>query len=189
MKRWSIIALTLVTLTSARASAADGVSEFQNRPTAVYAQLGLGTPLGFAGVEAEHMVTPDYAVSGGAGYGTGGPQAAAMVRMLAGGDRSKFVIGAGASGGNYNWQDYLDLSFDDRGPIRKVGTVAWANLEIGGEHRFRSGFALRYFGGYGHIIAGDLACPSGSRQDDCLMFHKDDGHNLIYTGIAVGYAF
>jgi len=188
MKRWSIIALTLVTLTSARASAADGVSEFQNRPTAVYAQLGLGTPLGFAGVEAEHMVTPDYAVSVGAGYGTGGPQAAAMVRMLAGGDRSKFVIGAGVSGGRTIWHDWAGFP-DDEGTIQKIGTVAWGNVEIGGAHRFRTGFALKYFGGYGHIIAGDLACPSGSRQDDCLMFHKDDGHNLIYTGIAVGYAF
>ncbi len=188
MRTW-IAALTLVAVTSARASAADVVSEFQNRPTAVYAQFGLGTPLGFVGAEAEHMVTPDYAVSVGAGYGTGGPQVGAMVRLLAGGDRSKFVIGAGASGGNYNWQDYLDLSFDDRGPIRKVGTVAWANLEIGGEHRFRSGFALRYFGGYGRIVAGDLVCEAGVRHDDCVNFHQDDGKNLIYTGIAVGYAF
>src|SRR6185436_1217888 len=96
MRTW-IAALTLVAVTSARASAADVVSEFQNRPTAVYAQFGLGTPLGFVGAEAEHMVTPDYAVSVGAGYGTGGPQVGAMVRLLAGGDRSKFVIGAGAS--------------------------------------------------------------------------------------------
>ena len=188
MKRWSIIALTLVTLTSARASAADGVSEFQNRPTAVYAQLGLGTPLGFAGVEAEHMVTPDYAVSVGAGYGTGGPQAAAMLRLLAGGDRSKFSLGAGVSGGKYTWRDYLGFP-DDEGPPRKAGTVAWANVEIGGEHRFRNGFALRYFGGYGRLIAGDLVCEAGARYDDCVMFYKDDGYNLIYTGIAVGYAF
>jgi len=188
MKRWSIIALTLVTLTSARASAADGVSEFQNRPTAVYAQLGLGTPLGFAGVEAEHMVTPDYAVSVGAGYGTGGPQAAAMLRMLAGGDRSKFVIGAGVSGGRTIWTDWAGFP-DDEGAVRKIGTVAWGNLEIGGEHRFRNGFGLRYFGGYGRIIAGDLICEAGNRYDVCVANHKDDGYNLIYTGIAVGYAF
>ncbi len=183
-----IVALTLVAVTSAKASAADVVSEFQNRPTAVFAQFGLGTPLGFVGAEAERMVTPDYAVSVGAGYGTGGPQAAAMLRYLAGGDRSKFVLGAGVSGGRTIWDDWLGFP-DDEGTIRKIGTVAWGNIEIGGEHRFRSGFALKYFGGYGRIIAGDLGCEAGNRYDDCVTFHQNDGHNLVYTGIAVGYAF
>ena len=59
----------------------------------------------------------------------------------------------------------------------------------GGEHRFRNGFGLRYFGGYGRIIAGDLNCEAGNRYDVCVANHKDDGYNLIYTGIAVGYAF
>jgi len=187
MRRW-IFALTPFILASARASAADVVSEFQHRPTAIYGQIGLGTPLGFAGVEVEQMVTPESAVSVGTGYGMGGPQLAAMVRLLAGGDRSKFIVGAGVSGGRYTWEDYLAFP-DDEGSPRKSGTVAWGNLAIGGEHRFRNGFALKYFGGYGHVIAGDLVCEAGARHDVCVMFHEDDGDSLIYTGIAVGYAF
>jgi len=108
MRTW-IAALRLVAVTSARASAADVVSEFQNRRTAVFAQFGLGTPLGYVGAEAEHMVTADSAFSAGVGYR--------------------------------------------------------------------------------RLIAGDLVCEAGNRYDACVMFHNDDGHNLIYTGIAVGYAF
>jgi hypothetical protein len=187
MRRW-IFALTPVILASTTPSAADVVGEFQSRPTAIYGQVGLGTPLGFAGVEVEHLVTPEYAVSVGTGYGTGGPQLAAMVRLLAGGDRSKFTLGAGVSGGGYTWEDYGSFP-DDEGLPRKSGTVAWGNLEIGGEHRFRNGFAVKYFGGYGHVILGNLVCESGARYDVCVMFHHDDGYNLLYTGGAIGYAF
>jgi hypothetical protein len=185
MRTW-IAALTLLAVTSAKASAADVVSEFQNRPTAVFAQFGLGTPLGFAGVEAEQMVTQDYAVSAGIGYGTGGPQAAVMIRLLAGGDRSKFVIGAGASGGRYIWQEFC---FDDDGCARKSGTVGWGNVEMGGEHRFRSGFAFKYFAGYGRLLAGSFTCDDEPNRNHCETSHQDDGYNLVYTGIAMGYAF
>jgi hypothetical protein len=62
----------------------------------------------------------------------------------------------------------------------------WANLEIGGEHRFFGGFAIRYFGGYGHIIAGDLTCDSTAGT---CPYSPSDGRNLIYTGVALGGAF
>ena len=182
--RLATLILVLAGLASGQAMAADGVSEFEARPTALYAQIGLGTPLGFLGVEAERTVTPVFSLSAGAGWGNAGPQAAAMMRMLLGGDRSKLVIGAGASGGKYTWDE---LCFDD-GCAEKSGTVAWGNLEIGGEHRFRSGFALRYFGGYGHVLAGNLACV-GASYDHCVSFHAHDGYSLVYTGVAFGYAF
>ena len=53
--------------------------------------------------------------------------------------------------------------------------------------RTRSGFALRYFGGYGHIIAGDLVCDPPATS--CGPYYQNDGYNLIYIGVAVGYSF
>lgn len=184
--RRPILALTLAALLApAAAKAADGVTEFEARPTAIYAQLGVGTPLGFIGVEAEQTVMPTWAVSAGAGLGLAGPQAAVMTRKLLGGDRSKFVIGAGLSGGQYRWED---LCIDSDGCTQKTGLVAWGNLEIGGAHRFGNGFALRYFGGYGRLIAGDLACEQATSAH-CMTYHQNDGYNLVYTGVAIGYAF
>jgi hypothetical protein len=184
--RRPIVAMTLLAaLAPAQAAADDDISEFEARPTAIYAQVGLGTPLGFLGVEAEHTVLPTWSLSAGAGLGIAGPQAAAMVRRLFEGDQSKLVIGAGLSGGRYRW---VELCFDE-GCTRKGGMVAWANLEIGGEHRFRSGFAMKYFGGYGRLIAGDLVCDEQATYDHCITTHKNDGYNLIYAGVAFGYAF
>jgi hypothetical protein len=86
--------------------------------------------------------------------------------------------------GNYK---YTDLScFYDTCPT-KSGTVAWGNVEIGGELRSSNGFALRYFGGYGHIIVGDLVCDPPATS--CGPYYQNDGYNLIYVGIAVGYSF
>lgn len=189
--RRPLLAFAVIALASTRAAAADdATSPFEAKPTAVYAVFGR-TPEGWMGAEVEQTLAPNASVSAGAGWGLAGPQAAAMLRMLSGGERSKFTLGAGVSGGKYSWKEFC---FDCDDLASKSGTVAWANLEIGGEHRFWSGFALRYFGGYGHIIAGDLACDdsptaSPSAFDNCVRFHQDDGKNIVYTGIALGGAF
>jgi hypothetical protein len=187
--RAAVVAFTLVAVASGRAAAADngdGASPFESRPTAIYAVLGLGTPVGLVGAEVGEMILPNWSLSAGLGWGAANaPQGAAMIRWLGGGQRSKVTIGAGISGGKYKWTEFC---FDcDNGPVTKSGTVAWGNVEIGGEHRFWSGFALRYFGGYGHIIAGDLVCDPPATS--CGPYYQDDGYYVVYTGIAVGYSF
>jgi len=188
--RVTILALMLVTLAAGRATAAENdesVSPFESRSTAVFGVVGLGTPVGLVGAEVEQMVLPNWSLSAGAGWGAANaPQLSAMMHFLAGGVRSKVTIGAGISHGKYKWEELFCFDCED-GPVTKSGTVTWGNVEIGGEHRFWSGFALRYFGGYGHIIAGDLVCdnaPSG-----CGPYYQSDGYNVIYTGIGVGGAF
>ena len=96
------------------------------------------------------------------------------------------MIGGGLSGGRTWWHEPFCIENDC---AKKSGTVGWGNLEIGGEHRFRSGFALKYFGGYGRVIKGDLVCEDGEGYRHCMADHQDEGYNLVYTGIAVGYAF
>lgn len=189
--RTAALALTLVVAASGRAAAAadndNSASPFESRPTAVYAVLGLGTPVGLVGVEMEETILPNLSLSAGVGWGAANaPQGAAMIRWLGGGQRSKVTIGAGISGGTYKWTEFC-LDDCDNGPATKSGTVAWGNVEIGGEHRFWSGFALRYFAGYGHIIAGDLVCDPPATS--CGPYYQNDGYSLIYTGIAAGYSF
>jgi hypothetical protein len=161
-------------------------STFEERPTALYLQLGLGTPTGALGVEAERVISPFSAVAAGGGLGASGPQAAAMVRLRRGDLRSAVVAGAGVSGGHYRW---FRLCMDTANTCpKKEGNVVWANFELGGAYRSRAGFALRYFVGYGRMVAGNYDCV-GDTRDYCLMHYRDDGKNLLYLGFAVGYAF
>jgi hypothetical protein len=185
--RAGFLALTLVVAASGRAAADNDASAtpFESRPTALYAVLGLGTPVGLVGAELEEMILPNWALSLGVGWGAANaPQGAAMLRWLGGSQWSKFTIGAGISGGQFKWMDLA--CFYDTCPT-KSGTVAWGNVEIGGELRTPSGFALRYFGGYGHIIAGDLVCDPPATS--CGPYSQNDGYNLIYVGVGVGYSF
>jgi len=189
--RVAVLALTLVALTAGRASAAgdpESVSPFESRSTAVFAVVGLGTPVGLVGAELEQVVLPNLSLSAGAGWGAANaPQLAGMLHFLAGGVRSKVTIGAGISHGRYQWTEFPCIDCEN-GPVTKSGTVTWGNVEIGGEHRFWSGFALRYFGGYGRIVAGDLTC-NNTTATICDQYYKNDGINVIYTGIGVGGAF
>ena len=187
--RVAVLALTLVVVASGRAAADnDGsVSPFESRPTAVFAELGLGTPVGLVGVEVEEMIgrTCRWSACCRRWGAANAPQGAAMLRWLGGSHWSRFTIGAGISGGQYKWRDWS--CFYDTCPT-KSGTVAWGNVEIGAELRSSSGFALRYFGGYGHIIAGDLVCDPPATS--CGPYYQNDGYNLIYIGaVAVGYSF
>ena len=182
----AFIAVALSSATAAAASDDDDVSVFESKPTAFYSVFGLGTPVGLMGVELERTLLPNWSISAGGGWDLSGFQASAMTRLLLGASRrARFTIGAGISGGKYDWKESC---FDCDEVAEKIGTVAWGNLEIGGEHRFESGFALRYFGGYGHIVAGDLVC-TGYATASCVAYHQNDGRDTIYTGIALGGAF
>ena len=132
------------------------------------------------------MISPFSAVTAGAGIGATGAQGAAMLRLLRGDLRSKVVIGAGVSGGHYSW---FRICMDTANTCpKKEGNVVWANFELGGAYRSHAGFALRYFFGYGRIVAGKYDCV-GDTRDYCLSHYRDDGRNLLYLGVALGYAF
>jgi hypothetical protein len=165
------------------AAAAEAESNFKTHPTAVYAQLGLGTPLGWAGGEIEQTLTSFLAISGGVGMGSAGPQVALMPRLRLGNLYTVVTLGAGVSYGKYRWDDGCS---PDCSPTVRTGTVTWGNLEAGIEHRLRSGFSVRYFAGYGHVIAGQLTCTTGTF---CDVEDQNDGRSLFYLGAAVGWAF
>jgi hypothetical protein len=186
--RIALFALTLLAAAAGPAAAAgnEDASPFESRPTVLYGVLGLGTPVGLVGVEVEETIRSHLSLTAGVGWGAANaPQGAVMIRALVlSASDFRLTIGAGISGGKYKWSDWF--CFYDT-CTTKSGTVAWGNLEIGGEHRLATGFALRYFLGYGHMVGGDFVCDPPATS--CGPYYENDGRDLIYLGVGVGYAF
>ena len=161
----------------------------RSRRTAIYWVLGVGTPVGFTGLEAVRRLGDDFEIS--AGFGGGAEalasephpgfghvlQWAVMPRLRFGNDESAFTIGAGVSGGNYADPSFICL---DDGPCpppsNPVSYVLWNNFEIAGEHWNRHGVAARAFAGYAHGWCVSSSCETTMRD-------------IPYFGIGVGYAF
>src|SRR5450631_41821 len=157
------------------------------RDTAIYCVMGLGTPVGLAGLEGVHRFGSQFEISAGFGGGLAAlgsehhagfghvVQWAVMPRMRLGDDHNAFTAGAGASGGNYG-----DIPLCLDGPpctdTYRVSYFVWSNFELGGEHWSSGGLAFRYFAGYAHGWCASSSCVSAAT-------------NIPYFGIGVGYAF
>jgi hypothetical protein len=156
--------------------------EDQARSTAVYLELGMGAPLGVAGIEAVHRFGTWFELSAGVGEGAGGdnnqlfpaPQWSLMPRLRVVPDhRDAITIGLGASGGQYG----PVLCFEGGCGTRYV---VWMNLEVGTEHWFSGGFALRYFLGF----------AQGCTTDSCTRTSVNGASlHIPYAGFGIGYAF
>ena len=180
-----------------------------DKPVAVHAILGLGTPVGYAGAMVEYSPHPVVAIGAGAGLGGGtentdclasgvagvcdGPlsdrvQLAAMARFrVMRWEELAFTVGAGASGGGYSWDEFTT---DE--PAHKSADLAyWGNLELGVEYRAESGFTARGFSGFAHMLnPSALECiDTGINSDHCPNDHVHSGENVVYLGGSVGWAF
>ena len=182
--RWFVIgAVAMAAVLDGSASAhANEDHEPRRRETAIYFMVGAGVPVGYVGFEGVHRLGSLLEVS--AGVGAGGSalnsemnpslghvlQWAVMPRLRVGNDHNVLTIGVGISGGNFGSTLAFD-GCDSNTPCTETRYVLWANLEAGGEHWLNSGFALRYFAGYGHGFA------------------SGDSFNIPYFGAGLGYAF
>ena len=185
--RVAIVALTLVTLAAGTAAAADdddSPSPFEARPTAVFLHAGLSGPYGFAAFEAEQALLPLWTLSAGFGLGEASLQGGAMTHLRFGGGWSRLEIGAGLSYGKHVWTDLCG----DELCAQKSGTVLRANLEVGGSHRWPRGFSMKYFVGYGQVVAGTLTCEVVN-VDNCNTNLQNEGRGTVYTGFAMGASF
>ncbi len=164
-----------------------------------YGVLGLGTPVGFLGLEGAYRIVRDLEITAGAGVGLSTVDGAAnalqwavMPRYRVGGDRRALTVGLGLSGGNYS-HSYVSLCGSEEELLecnQPEGWryTLWANAEIGGEYWAASRFALRYFGGFGHVLA------QGAQQCGASPLGCSAASNLPYTtipyfGIALGSWF
>jgi hypothetical protein len=159
------------------------------RHTAIYGLLGVGAPVGFEGLEGVHRFGPLLEVAAGLGIGFSASgsekdapfghatQWAVMPRLRVGGDHHVLTLGAGVSGGNYGGFHLFGIGCPEQGPCYyPTRYVFWGNVEIGGEHWWSGGFALRYFLGYARGCTTDSCSASGDRS-------------FPYFGLGLGYAF
>jgi len=158
------------------------------RHTAIYYLNGFATPVGVVGLEGVERVGRWFELTGGLGMGFGAAgsephtglghalQWAAMPRLRLGDDHGGFTIGAGISGGNYaDFPIFCGENPCTTNPY-PVSYFLWSNFEIGGEHWWSGGFAMRYFIGYAHAWCVSNPCVSALT-------------NLPYFGYGIGYAF
>jgi hypothetical protein len=160
------------------------------RHSAVYWILGAGAPVGFEGIEGVHRFGPLLEVAAGFGIGfsaTGSEkdpplfhstQWEVMPRLRLGGDRHALTLGAGLSGGNYGGFHLFGIGCPEDGSPCYYPTryVFWGNVEVGTEHWWPHGFALRTF----------LGWARGCTIDSCSA---SNDQSFPYFGLGLGYAF
>ena len=151
------------------------------RKNAVYGIIGLGTPVGFAGIEAARHFGSFAEV--GVGFGAGASardgqlspwQWSVMPRWRLGEAHLAFTAGVGVSGGNFGppFNPYCGENCVPRPEY--PGYWMWLNFEAGGE-QWLGAFALRYF----------IGLASGCRVAAC----SGNSESLPYLGMGFGYAF
>jgi hypothetical protein len=189
MRRTSPVVLALAlsgTMAGGRASASEAVE--RERPNAVDGILGVGTPVGFVGVEVGRLLVPSLELT--AGVGVGGSASGSSPKTSLGHDlqwsfmprirvargRHAVTFGVGISGGQYGG---IHLIGNDDNPDNLYPTLYtfWLNAEIGGEYRSHDGFLFRYF------VGGAAGYPLTQPGSYMKVYY------LPYTGVGVGYAF
>jgi len=161
----------------------------------VTAQLGLGSPLGYAGGAMAWTPLPAFTLEAGAGAGSAGPQLALMGLGRVTRERSAWGFGAGVSGGRYIAGPTCDAFLCDDGSqhARKVWDVAlWANAEVFGEWWSEPGrsWFLRPRAGLGVV----LNPGAGEKTADICGEVRCDGVSGIpperlipYVGLSLGH--
>ena len=183
--------IALLTLTSMSALARDP-SPAWNDALAIEGHLGVGTPVGLAGLAVDLTPHPNVSFNIGAGQGLRAPQIAAMARV-----RPFFItpglapgIGAGVSGGDtgtMHVMDFRQLRFEQ---------AVWLNAEVFLELR-RGPFHLRPFVGYARRVRysgctysdsnADTSLPCADVDPDMIAM-LDDWQTIYYTGVAFGFS-
>ena len=142
--------------------------------SALYVEAGLGSPLGGLGIESVTRIGPWFEISGGLGIGVAAGESEAqpslahmlqwsiMPRLFLGKtEHGGVTLGVGASGGNYGDASSKIICFDDPcASTYPVSYALWANVELGAEAWYPSGFATRIFAGWAHGWCTSSGCGS-----------------------------
>jgi len=163
------------------------------KPVALEGRLGLGTPLGFAGVALDVTPVPWMSLNLGVGAGGAGAQYAGMARVGLAPAPVTGGIGAGVSAGQYEWSNqpkaiYGHFSADLHMPsiTREWNLAIWGNGEVFVEGRSGGRFQWRVYIGLGRLLnASSSTCIwqslDGQRPTGC-----DGTPFLGYFGSAFG---
>jgi hypothetical protein len=146
------------------------------------AQLGLGTPVGAAGVMFDADIHPDVSLTAGIGYGFGW-QTGALIRYRRGRVPMRWGFGLGASRGPAGDRvtDFLagNVTY---GPHWQQAW--WVNIEMFIESRYESG--LRWRCSLGGTAVVNISDCVWSSQDRTNGEHCSKSLPLPYLGCAIG---
>ena len=126
--------------------------------------LGLGTPTGLIGGVLDWTPTPYLSLEAGLGYDrtfsffpdAGGFQWSVMPRLRTPNDGVSLSVGAGMSGGHYEWCDSCPF---ENGDVWTWSHALWFNFETALEYRWQAGAALRLvIGGADLLNRDDVTC-------------------------------
>jgi hypothetical protein len=140
------------------------------------AQLGLGAPLGFAGIALDLTLYRFLSLSGGVGLGGSGLQTAAMSRIRIfdfGSELGSILAGVGYSTGPYTWNPICIDQCDQRTWTR----ADWLNLELAAEPRPSAFTRLRVSLGVAVLTNPSDGMPTSDTNGPGF---------LLYLGCAVG---
>jgi hypothetical protein len=157
------------------------------RPVALELQLGVGAPLGYAGLAVDWSPFPFISLNAGVGLNDEGVQFAGSgrIRPFRFGHTVRVApyVGGGISAGPYaqrqtNIFDGYFWAVQDRWDM-----AIWEYLETGVDIRFQPEFYMRPTIGYEGIVnQGDAKQVDGPQSGDLRP-------SLVYTYLAFGYAF
>jgi hypothetical protein len=164
-------------------------SVWATRRLALEAQIGAGAPLGFAGVALDVAPVRWLSLNAGAGTNGLGPQLAGMARLRYPLRLIGLGLGGGVSGGAYRWREAQPIDAEGQA-VKRWYPAYWGNVEASVEARWRNGFLLRLGVGGSFLVNPEAgACTSEGDVEHCRADHRGDGGPLLYTNLAIGYAF
>jgi hypothetical protein len=177
------------TVNASHAMAQEGRPEldrWEARPFSLAGQLGLASPGGLFGVEAEYALQRWLVLGGGAGptllgdangWGfQGGAWLAPRLALTS----VAFGVDLGASAGPYATQAFLD----EHGDWSRYDTAGWFNAAARFQYLSQSGFSFRAFLGAATLLNPNSGwCGTGTEDTQCRR------KVLGYGGVAFGYAF
>lgn len=159
---------------------------FVERPLALTAQAGVGTPLGFYGIAADLALRSDVSIEAGVGRGLVGTQVSAQVRArVVPLGANWLALGAGLSEGHYEHRDpFYGIEYMPT----VVDRAYWANVELSIERRTLQGFDVRVYAGAGAVFAGERQRCSDNDAGTVPCSGSARGLWAPYIGLSVGYA-
>lgn len=159
---------------------------YVERPLAVSAQAGVGTPLGFYGVAVDFAVLSRISIQAGVGSGLVGTQVATQLRArVVRIGTGWFSIGAGVSEGHYEYRDpFIGIEYEPT----TVDRAFWANGELSLERRTLGGFDVRVYAGAGVVFSGERQRCSDGNAGTMPCSGSARGLWSPYIGLSLGYA-
>jgi hypothetical protein len=143
----------------------------------VRGDLGIASPVGFAGVLYSYEPAGWLLVEGGVGYGLSGLQLSLMPKLVLGASSHRFTAGVGASVGIPGIEIVTDSPTG--GNVNEHVVTPWLNVDIAGyDYRSATGFSFVASGGISVALAHGCAVSI----DSCFPLY-----GTVFPQLRIGF--